>query len=278
MTGKGGRYAVLILTALVGASVAALPLTARPPAALPPSSNPNIIAVKPLGNVQDVQAEKTGGLWVLDFKFMAPRIKMINVPGRGLQRCWYLWYEVSNNTGAPRTFVPDFQLLPNDGSPALKDEILPSVQRAIEEEEGGGRKGYTVKNTVTIASEPIPPNMPKATPRVVRGVATWTDPNEPNASDDDDTKAKKKKLPKLADASGFTIFVGGLSNGWAVTDAVAEGGKPVVHRKTLQLNFKVRGDRFGRKSEDVQFLGFEWFYKASTMTLPDLPGAVKPEK
>src|SRR5262249_39494242 len=129
---------------------------------------------------------------------------------------------------------------------------------------------YKIKNSVTIAAEKIPPTLSKtAVPRPVTGVAIWTDPNEPYADDDEATRAGKEKLPKLADSNRYSIFIAGLSNGWARTDPVTPGGKPVVRRKTLQLNFKRLGDRYFMRSEETQFVGPpEWTYRASTLRVP----------
>src|SRR5690349_15467535 len=50
-------------------------------------------------------------VWTLDFRFKDPRLIKVNVPGRGNRIFWYLWYQVINRTGEPRTFYPDFELV-----------------------------------------------------------------------------------------------------------------------------------------------------------------------
>jgi hypothetical protein len=265
MIGRRGKCLVLILFA---AAVSGLAL-----AGLLPAQNPNERVVKRGDNVQDVDAKRNGKLWVLDFKFKDPRLIKVNIPGRGQKVCWYLWYQVTNETGEPRTFLPNFELVTADTNMSYRDEILPVVQDAIAKiEDPTGF--YKIKNSVTIAKDPIPVTLPNATKRAVTGVAIWSDPNEPYPDDDEATRKKKEKLPKLADSNRYSIYLTGLSNGWAVTDGPE--AKPVVRRKTLKLSFKRLGDRFSMKSEAIRFLPpAEWLYRGSALALPGLPAGKK---
>jgi hypothetical protein len=239
------------------------------------SAAPNERLVEPGGNIQDADATRNGKLWVLHFNFKGPRLIKVNVPGRGQRVCWYLWYQVINYTGAPRTFIPDFELVTHDTNMVYKDQILPAVQDAIAERlDPDGH--YKIKNSVTIARDPIPVSLPKATPRAVTGVAIWIDPNEPNPDDDEATRKAKEKRPKLAESNRYSIFIGGLSNGWAVTDPIPPDTKPVVRRKTLQLSFRRLGDRYLMKSEAIRFAPpAQWIYRGSSLTVPGLPGKGK---
>ena len=92
-------FALFLGVAVVGALSVGLVLAA----------NPNERVVEPQQNVQDPGKinEPGGKLWVLDFKFKDPRLIKVDVPGRGQKVCWYLWYQVINKTGEPRTFIPD---------------------------------------------------------------------------------------------------------------------------------------------------------------------------
>jgi hypothetical protein len=72
--------------------------------------------------------------------------------------------------------------------------------------------------------------------------------------------------------------VAGLSNGWAVTDPLTPGGKPVVRRKTLQLDFKRLGDRYYQRSEEIRFQPPpHWIYRGSQLTVPGLPEKAAPK-
>jgi len=206
-------------------------------------------------------------VWVLDFRFKAPRLIKVDIPGRGSRICWYLWYQVINNTGEPRTFIPDFDLVTQDtdNPGSYHDEVLPKVQEAINKIESPTNADYLMaKNSVTISNQPIPVSKADAYPVAVTGVAIWDGTNA-------DPKKRDGKKKDLADSNRFSIFVSGLSNGWVLTDP--PGGKgddlPVVRRKTLRLEFKRRGDRFLLDARDISFQPpAEWIYRASTLKLP----------
>jgi hypothetical protein len=250
MTSFRGRYALVLLVALAGLSWATLALAAKPKEV----------------HVKDTSS-KDGKVWSLDFKFVDPRLMPVKIPGRGQRVCWYLRYQVINNTGEPRSFVPDFELYTRDTFMSYKDQVLPSAQEAIQKFEDP-ENFYKIKNSVTIAADPIPVTLPKATPRAVTGVAIWTDPNEPLPDDDEATKKRKAKLPKLAETNSFTIFVGGLSNGWSKADVPGSKDKFVVQRKTLELRFKRAGDAAVLKSEAIRFEPpARWIYRATSLQL-----------
>jgi hypothetical protein len=254
---------------MLGALVVLVGLTSL---ALPQDAPPNERYIKDDSPVVEADAARGGKLWVVDFKFKDPRLLKVNIPGRGQRVCWYLWYQVINRTGQPRTFIPDFELValdPRTGQKTVyRDQILPVAQEAISRiEDPTGY--YKIKNSVTIAAEPIPVSLPRAAPRAVTGVAIWTDPNEPNPDDDEATRARKEKMPRLIDSNRYDIFVAGLSNGWSLTDdPIKPGVKSVVRRKTLQLSFQRLGDKFLLKSEAIRFIPpAQWLYRASQLDL-----------
>jgi hypothetical protein len=195
---------------------------------------------------EDVLA-KESKIWVLDFRFKDPRLITVDIPGRGRKICLYLWYQVINNTKEPRTFIPDFELVTLDKPGVHHDQVLPKVQEAVRQIEDP--TGYlNIKNSVTIAAEPIPPSKPDAVPKAVTGVAIWDDVNP--------------------DANRYSIFVSGLSNGWSLAE-IPPDNKQVVRRKTLQLNFKRLGDRYYQHSGEIRFVPpTEWIYRASTLVPP----------
>ncbi len=243
------------------------------PLGLALAQNPGEKEIKPAPNAQDKDeiydkdgAPKAGSkLWVLDFKMKPLRSIKVNVPGRGEQVCYYLWYQVINKTAEPHTFVPDFELVTQDTRMTYRDEILPRVQDAIiqlEDPQGV----LDIKNSVTITKDPIPPSRKDALPKPITGVAIWTDPNEPLPGDSDAVKAKKKETPKMVDSNWFSVFIAGLSNGWA--EAEGAGGDLLVRRKTLQLKFRRLGDGTLRRDEDLRYTGHEWIYRASALTIP----------
>jgi hypothetical protein len=252
---RGGLAAALV------AGLALAALAQQEPAKKPfPPANPNEREVKPKPNVQDPDEifEKDGKtykdnskIWVLDFKFKDPRLITVDVPGRGRKVCWYLWYQVINKSREAHTFIPDFELVTLDKQTIHHDQVLPKVQEAIAKLEDP--TGYlAIKNSVTIAKEPIPASRPDAQPKPVTGVAIWDDVNP--------------------ETTRFSIFVAGLSNGWALTDGAAPGDPPIVRRKTLQLDFKRNADQFYKRSEDIQFMPpSKWIYRGSKLDVPAIP-------
>lgn len=222
-------------TALAAALAAGVAL-AQPPAGF------NVIPAPPRVNVQDKQ-----DIWVLDFQFKAPRVITVDIPGRGRKTVWYLWYQVINRTGQPHVFIPEFELVTLDRNSAHRDEVLPAVQAEIAKLEDP--TGYfKVKNSVTIAAEPIPPSKPDANPIVVTGVAIFPDIVE-----------------KAGDTTRFSIFVNGLSNGWS-TDK--DG---TLRRKTLQLNFRRYADGRIQDNRAFQFVQPpEWIYRGTSVPAPQI--------
>lgn len=191
------------------------------------------------------------GIWMLDFHFKDPRLVSVNVPGKGRQNVWYLWYQVGNDTGEPRTYVPRFVWVSQDTDTVHRDKIMYKALESIQRLEDPTNL-LDVKNSVTITDAPVPPSKEfnekqerVAFPKLVTGVATW---------DDIDPKSTQ-----------FSIYVYGLSNGWAVVDG--PDGKPIVRRKTLQLKFKRLGDDRRAGSDQIRYLGHDWIY--ATAELPE---------
>jgi hypothetical protein len=248
-------------------------------------SNPNEKVIKPGPNSldrddiydKDGKPKADSKLWVLDVKVKPLRSIVVDVPGRGKQVCWYLWYQVTNHTAGPHTFVPDFELVTQDTRQVYKDEILPKVQDAIiAQEDPTGTQD--IKNSVSITREPIPPLKPNALPKPVTGVAIFTDKNEPLPGDSAEVKAQKAKLPRLSDSNFFNIYVAGLSNGWAEAEAVGGKGEIIVRRKTLNLKFRRIGDGALGREEDIRYIGHEWLYRASALSVPNPTAAGAPDK
>ena len=77
---------------------------------------PNEREAKPQINVQDKDdiRKPDSKIWVLELKFYDPRLITVDVPGRGRRLCWYMKYQVINNTPDPHMFIPDFELVTLD--------------------------------------------------------------------------------------------------------------------------------------------------------------------
>ncbi len=198
---------------------------------------------------QELNVQDKDGIWVLHFTFKSPRAISVDVPGHGRKVVLYMWYQVSNLDSKPHTFYPDFELVAQgDSAPHVyHDQISPKVVETIRKLE----EAQDIKDTVSISDQPIPPSKPDAYPHKVTGVAIWY---------------ATEKNQGILDASRYSVFVNGLSNGWSVDD------KGVIRRKTLQLNFRRISDpRYYTDAREIHFVPpYQWIYRASDINLADL--------
>lgn len=167
--------------------------------------------------------------WTLHFRYKPPRIAVVNAldnSGKPVKKTvWYMWYQVYNMSGEPQTCLPEFELVTKDLNTSHLDEPQPYIFEQLKRIEDTTISAdlpngiQDLKTTIGISKRPIPPSKPDAIPRVVSGIAIWTDMAE--------------KAPRT---NKFTVYVTGLSNGLAVEEVKATGDK-LIKRKTLQINF-----------------------------------------
>ncbi len=169
-------------------------------------------------------------VWNLDFRFKSPRLLTLKAPEAGGKAAtvWYWWYEVVNNTDESHLFLPAFEAVTSDK--VYHDEVRGGLTEAVRRIEDPTR-ALDLKNSVTIATEPVPPSKLIGDKKGVVGVAFW------GYADADAANAKE-----------FTVFVSGLSNAWS-----SEGG--VVRRKVLRVGFRRVGN------EMVATGPAEWVYR-----------------
>jgi len=204
-------------------------------------------------------------VWTLHFRFKDPRIIPVDVPGRGKKIVWYMWYQVYNplaadGSGEPRLFVPRFDLKTHDYETVHSDEIMPAVLDEISKiEDPTGLK--KMKDSYTIIQSPIPLSKPDSYPRIVTGVAIWTDVYD--------------RAPKT---NRFSIFISGLSDGWREVPAVEADKPPMILRKTLQLNYERLGE--GTDASSIRWVDNpQWIYRATDPLEKEAakePGAAAP--
>jgi hypothetical protein len=219
------------------------------------------------------------GVWTLNFRYKPPRIMEVDgfdktgKPAK--QTVWYMWYQVYNRSGEPVYFTPEFELHTTDLNTTHLDEPQPYIfeqikkfeDRTISKEKPNGE--LNLLSTIDISRRPVPPSLPDAYPRLVSGLAIWTDMAE--------------KAPKT---NKFSVYVTGLSNGVA-----AEQTKPVppnnevitlIKRKALRLDFVRPTDDTRPEISDIRpddangKLPEEWTYRTSTQLKPK-GAAVPPE-
>ncbi len=210
---------------------------------------------------QPSQLDKIG-VWAMDFRFKDPRILKVKLPARGERVCWYLWYQVINRSEKPQEIQPYFELVTLDQPGIYRDEILITAEEKIKAIEDP--TGYqNIRNAVLMSKFAIPLSKPadEAFPKPITGVAIWdAGPADPRKADGN--------FKEMMETTRFTIFVRGLSNGSVEVDAPAPGLPPITQYKTLQLNFKRKGDRFSTDSRDIEFVSpAQWIYRSAARTI-----------
>ncbi|MFO0797257.1 MAG: hypothetical protein U0804_07250 [Gemmataceae bacterium] len=215
------------------------------------------------------------GVWTLHFRYKPPRIMEVDgFDARGnpaRQTAWYLWYQVYNRSGEPVFFTPEFELVTRNPPTANLDEPQPYIfdqikrfeDRNITPERPGGDQNLL--STIQISRRPIPPSLPDAFPRLVSGLAIWTNMAE--------------RAPRAAQ---FSIFVTGLSNGVATQQSrpVPPSNEPItlITRKTLRLDFIRPTDDNRPEPTDIRpdtgnGPAETWLYRASGRLQPKGPNA-----
>ena len=212
-------------------------------------------------------------VWTLHFRYKPPRIMTVEgFDAKGnpaKQTVWYMWYQVYNRSGEPVTFVPEFELVTKDLNTSHLDEPQPYIfeqvkkfeDRTISKEKADGE--LKLLTTIEMSRKPIPASKPDAFPRLVSGLAVWTDMAE--------------KAPKT---NKFSVYVTGLSNGVAV-----EQSKPLppnnevvtlIKKKTLRLDFIRPTDDARQQITDIQpdedpGPAEAWVYRTSATLKPKMP-------
>lgn len=219
------------------------------------------------------------GVWTLHFRYKPPRIKEVDgFDAKGnpaKQTVWYMWYQVYNRSGEPVYFIPEFELVTKDRNTSHLDEPQPYIFEQIRKFEDrtitpeNPRGLLDLKTTIEISRRPVPQSLPDAFPRMVSGLAIWTDMAE--------------KAPKT---NSFSVYVAGLSNGVAT-----EQTKPVppnnavvtlIKKKTLRLDF-IRPTDDNRQQitdirpDDANGPSETWVYRTSTTLKPKGPAPKPPE-
>jgi hypothetical protein len=149
--------------------------------------------------------------WELNFSHGMPQRIVVDIPGVGGRAYWYVTYTVTNKTDREQTFLPAFELLNENGHITRSDSSIPAVvfDKVKEREKKSLLEPFYKTAGLLLVGEE----------QAKDGVAIWPE-----------TQTRMGR---------FSIFVEGLS-GEAAT--VKLGDKEVILRKTLQMNYHIRGD------------------------------------
>ena len=220
------RSRAVAVAALACAATALLP---RPAAAVPDFPVPSPYPIS----------------WQFDFTHGLPTRIAVDVPGSITPKgYWYMTYTVTNNGDKEQRFYPEADLVTDDGKVHPADRNIP--QRVFDEIKGAERNPR-LESFLTLNG---PLRLGPAESR--DGVAIWPETN--------------------LRMDHFQIYFGGLS-GEAVSLKKGDDGKLVrattadvvrsptgliTLRKTLQLNFFIRGDEVFPGEDQVNVEPEEW--------------------
>ncbi|HEV2294802.1 MAG TPA: hypothetical protein VGR35_13185 [Tepidisphaeraceae bacterium] len=177
--------------------------------------------------------------WELKFKHSEPKRIVVDLPGQAPQAFWYMMYTVINNTDQSRTFLPVFEMLTDDGTVIRSDRNIP--YKVFEQIKAREKSKY-LEHFTQIGGE-----VRIGEDEARDGVAIWKEP--------------------MAEMGSFAIFVTGLS-GETARLKDAEGnemkdakGEPIILRKTLQMNYHVRGDEVYPGLDEVNRRSEQWIMR-----------------
>lgn len=177
------------------------------------------------------------GHWTLDVRYEHPQQLVLPGDPNGQQRFWYMIMTVTNRTGMDVEFYPRCDLMTDTLQIVPAGRGVPPVAFQMIRQRHASRY-------------PLLESLQAVANRVLEG--------EDNARDiaiiwqDFDPQA-----------ANFQVFMSGLSNETAViSHPVATDGNgnpvPVYLRKTLEMNYGLRGDPVLRPSVEVVYRGQNW--------------------
>lgn len=175
--------------------------------------------------------------WELKFKHSIPKHIVVDVPGVGPTPYWYLTYTIINLSDSEQTFLPDFEMVTNEGKLITSDLAIPqNVFDAIKSAEGNQflQSSRKISGVIHIGED-----------QAKDGVAIWEEPE-----------------PRMGN---FQIFAGGLSGEYLeLTDddnkpVLDKDGRQVILRKQLQLSYSIYGDEIEPgKGDEVRVKPEKW--------------------
>jgi hypothetical protein len=151
--------------------------------------------------------------WQLDFDHGKPKRVVVQTSAMAAPKAyWYLTYTVTNHTDQEQLFMPSFDLVTEDGKIVHSDTNIPKTVFDVIKKREGMR---FLETAAQIAGE-----LRIGDDQAKDGVAIWPEPS--------------------ARMGHFQIYVSGLSGEIAMIKG--PDGKDQILRKTLQLNYLIRGD------------------------------------
>ena len=167
--------------------------------------------------------------WELKFEHSMPKRVVVQAENSNVPKAyWYVTYTVTNETDKERLFIPHFDMVTKDGQVVRSDKNIPKkVFDIIKRNEG---------NEFLTSHALVGGELRLGQDEAKDGVAIWEEPT-----------------PEMGN---FTVFISGASGETATVKGPDE--KPVILRKTLQLNYLIRGDTQTSGQGEVVKQSQEW--------------------
>lgn len=150
--------------------------------------------------------------WKLDFEHGTPKRMVVKTPADSAAHAyWYMTFSATNNTGKEMLFLPVFEMLQENGKVVRSDKLIPqAVIDQVRKQEGNKfiEGGMQVSGEIRLGAD-----------QTKYGVAVWPE--------------------TVLEMGKFSIFVGGLSGEYK---SVKTDGKETILRRSLQLNYWIKGD------------------------------------
>jgi hypothetical protein len=159
--------------------------------------------------------------WELTLEYQTPKRIVVNVPGAATPKAyWYMTYTITNEGEETQVFIPQFELLTDDGKVHRARKDIPrQVFEAIRTKE---------RSNLMVPPTKVGGELRSGVDQARDSVAVWEEPSK--------------------DMDTFKVFVGGLSGEFV--ELKDDAGKPlkdkkgeqIILRKTLQLTYHTDGD------------------------------------
>jgi hypothetical protein len=194
------------------------------------------------------------GQWTVEIRFEQPQQLVLPYGANGETRFWYMILTVTNRTGQDVDFRPRCELMTNTFQVVPAGVGVPSV--VFDKIKERHKSRY-----------PLLESLGSAETRLVKTSDKTKTPGSENLllQGEDNTRDIAVIWPDFDPrASSFKVFVTGLSNEVAVIDHPVNTdpntGQPVkvFLRKTLQLDYTLRGDPAVRSAVELVYKGKNW--------------------
>lgn len=165
--------------------------------------------------------------WELEFSYRLPRRIVVQLPDRPATAYWYLPYTVVNRSDDERMFMPIFELVTEDGKVIRSDNNVP---RRVFDQIKSREKNQFMEHPIGVSG-----TIRLGEAQARDSVAIWEEP-----------------MPEMG---RFSIYVGGLSG---ESTTVGAGEQKVILRKSLQLNYLIRGDEIYPGEDQINENPKQW--------------------